>query len=202
MLGWYYCRASYNTIAKAYWKYGSVDAGCVKLFLVKSSWTFWWLLDILKESLELLNIALRHTVGQRCQSAFFWHSAWQTFNTKMWVMTAPWLNKHKCMTLYYPYTCPILRDCSQIGNTNMKKCNFNCDHFGLIWRVTNAYFGFRDLGENLRLFVAKEFPQGPITRVDESKLKGIFNSLHRSDLGTNFPVLAHSTINCGMIFGT
>ena len=38
---------------------------------------------------------------------------------------------------------------------------------------------FRDLGERLRQLVAQEFPQGPISKVNELKLNRDFESLNR-----------------------
>ena len=40
-------------------------------------------------------------------------------------------------------------------------------------------YEYRDLGEKLRKFVAQEFPQGPISRVDETKLKTSLESCNR-----------------------
>ena len=37
----------------------------------------------------------------------------------------------------------------------------------------------RDLGESLRKVVAKEFPQGPISQVDEVRFNKDFEALHR-----------------------
>ena len=41
------------------------------------------------------------------------------------------------------------------------------------------FLSFRDLGERLRTLVAQEFPQGPISKVNEGKLNRDWESLNR-----------------------
>ena len=42
-----------------------------------------------------------------------------------------------------------------------------------------VFWSFRDLGERLRTLVAQEFPQGPISKVNEGKLNRDWESLNR-----------------------
>lgn len=46
------------------------------------------------------------------------------------------------------------------------------------WPIDKSRSG-RDLGERLRTLVAQEFPQGPISKVDEAKLNKDWESFNR-----------------------
>ena len=78
--------------------------------------------------------------------------------------------------------------------------SFHSSYVSVSKKMLHLLFSNRDLGERLRKLVAEEFPQGPISKVNEPKLTAELNSfirLSNNVYGKKYPrIFTESTSTC------